>query len=424
MLSRIKKQLSRRKGDLWLVSAKWTAPVLSMVGGLVAARNLRPEELGVVHAVMLVPAYAGILHLGVFNGLNRNLPLFRAKNMHEKVQAFVNASFTFSIFLAGFGALVALIAAISFHFRSDNPDFAYVSLFLILAMIFGPLKLHQDVVFRGTRQFERLGKNLHISNTWAFLCSISTSFIGLTGLALKVGTMQMLSWLLLLKNPPIKSNFGGTVRDTWQLSAVGMPIMISGLIFMWLTAADRTVIALLLTAEDLGHYALAGIAAAALTPFSASINLLLYPRVAHAYGKNGSSRCLRRYIWIGLALNLVVLLPVAVIGWVAIPHLVEAYLPAYIPGIDAARITLVGGIFSASSGPSVIIPILRKNFRSQLAGMLAIGVVWCGGIYAITEGFGITGVAWARVAGMAIYGLFVIGYVFRLTYQDIRCEDE
>lgn len=411
-----------RKGDLWILSAKWLVPVFAMVGGLVAAKNLAPEELGVVQAIMLIPTYVTFLQFGVFNGLNRNLPLFRARKEPEKAQGFVNASAKMARWVALAGAVVALISVFVFLRRSEDPNYAFVTLFLVPALFFQPLKLHQDTVYRGMREFERLGKNLHIINWWNLLCSASTSVIGITGLALKIGTQSLLGWLLLLKNPPLQEGKEASFREIRELSAVGMPMLISGLIFGWLSVADRTIIATFLTAEDLGYFALAGIAMNALNVFPASINTLLYPRVAHAYGEKGTSRYLRRYIWIGLGLNLALMLPVAIIGWLALPHLVETLLPAYAPGIQAAQVTMIGALAFAYSGPSVIIPILRRNLPSQIAGVVAIGVVWGGGIYAVSAGYGIVGVAIARVVATAAYGLFVVGFVFYLTGQDIEPE--
>lgn len=398
------------------------APILGLIGGLTAARFLEPAELGVIHAILLIPAYAGFLQLGVFNGLNRNLPLFRAKGEPEKAQGFVNASAKMSRWVAGGGCIIAIGALFAFIFKAENSLYAYVTLFLIPGMIFGPLKLHQDTIYRGMRQFERLGKNLHISNLWNLACSVSTSFLGVTGLAIKIATQSLLGWLLLLRNPPLKEGRRASWGEIRTLSTVGMPMLVSGLIFTWLAVADRTVIATFLTAEDLGYFALASIAMTALQAFPSSINTLLYPRVAHAYGVKGSSLHLRRYIWIGLGLNLSLLLPILVVGWFALPYLVETFLPAYVPGIPAARVTLVGAVFFAYSGPSVIIPILRRNLPSQIAGIVSIGFVWLGGIYAITHGHGIVGVAMARIVSTAFYGLFVVGFVFYLTSRDIRPE--
>jgi len=404
------------------MSAKWTAPVLGMIGGLIAARNLAPAELGVVQAVMLIPTYVAFLQFGVFNGLNRNLPLYRAKKEPERAQGFVNASAKMARWVALTGAIVALGSVLVFLWRSENPQYAYVGLFLVPALFFRPLKVHQDTIYRGMREFERLGKNLHITNFWMLLCSLSTSVLGITGLALKLATQYLLGWLLLLPNPPLKEGKEASFRDIRALSAVGMPMLISGVIFNWLNAADRTVVATFLTAEDLGYFALAGIALNALKVFPTSINMLLYPRCAHADGANGSSRALRRYIWIGLGLNLVLMLPVALVGWLALPFLVQHFLPAYSPGILAAQVTMVGALAFAYSGPSVIIPILRRNLPSQIAGVAAIGLVWAGGIYAVSADYGIVGVAVARVVATALFGLFVVGYVFYLTGKDIQPE--
>ncbi len=398
------------------------APAFAMLGGLIAARNLSPSEFGVIQAIMLIPVYVGFLQFGVFNGLNRNLPLFRAKGECAAAQGFVNASAKTARWVAFAGALVAIIAVLVFLARSGKSQYAYVALFLIPGLFFAPLKLHQDTVYRGMREFERLGKNIHITNFWTFLCSISTSVIGITGLAIKLGTQSLVGWLLLLRNPPLKEEATASWRDIKTLSIVGMPMLISGLIFTWLAAADRTVIATFLTAEDLGYFALAGIAMNALKVFPDSINQLLYPRVAHAYGVSGSSRSLRRFIWIGLGLNLIVMIPVAALGWFALPYLVETFLPQYVPGIYVAQITLVGALAFAYSGPSVIIPILRRNLPMQIAGVVAIAFVWLGGIYAINLGYGIVGVAVARITAIGFYGLFVLGFVFYLTHRDFEFE--
>jgi O-antigen/teichoic acid export membrane protein len=422
MLTGLTQQLRKRKGDLWLMSAKWTAPVLSIIGGLVAARFLAPEEFGVVQALMLIPTYVAFLQFGVFNGLNRNLPLFRAKKETERAQAYVNAAAQMARFVAIAGALIALLAVFFFLLRADDPNYAYIGLFLVVGMFFKPLRLQQETVYRGMREFERIGKNLHVSQLWVLLCSLSTSFLGITGLGIKLATQHMVGWLLLLHNPPLKEGTRASFKDIRELSAVGIPMLVSGMIFNWLSAADRTIVATFLTAEDLGYYALASIAMNALKVFPTSINTLLYPRVAHAYGAHGTSRALRRYIWIGLALNLALMLPVAVVGWFALPHVVTAFLPAYAPGIPVAQVTLVGALVFVYSGPSVIIPILRKNLPSQIMGVICLGLVWLVGTYAVSAGYGILGVAWARVIVMGCYGLFVVAYVFYLTGKDIRSE--
>jgi O-antigen/teichoic acid export membrane protein len=157
----------------------------------------------------------------------------------------------------------------------------------------------------------------------------------------------------------------------------------------------------------------------ALKVFPISLNMILYPRVAHAYGATGSSRALRRYVWIGLGLNLALMTPLVVVLWFGLPALVHWFLPAYVPGIPAAKIALIGAIFYAYSGPSVIVPILRKNLPLQIVGVLGIILIWVFGYFAIQQGHGIEGVAWVRCAVMALYGCFVVGFVLHLTGKDV-----
>jgi hypothetical protein len=68
VLSSLIRQITSRKRDLWLLPVKWTGPVLGIVGALIAAHNLAPEDLGVLQAITLIPTYVGFLPFGVFNG--------------------------------------------------------------------------------------------------------------------------------------------------------------------------------------------------------------------------------------------------------------------------------------------------------------------------------------------------------------------
>src|SRR5687767_14824698 len=55
------------------------APLAGLIGSFVAAKCLGPAELGTVQSIMLIPAYLCFLHLGVFNGLSRNIAYYSGK---------------------------------------------------------------------------------------------------------------------------------------------------------------------------------------------------------------------------------------------------------------------------------------------------------------------------------------------------------
>jgi O-antigen/teichoic acid export membrane protein len=417
------RQLGKRKGDLWLMSAKWSAPVLSLVGGLVAAANLKPEELGIVQAVMLIPSYISILQLGVFSGLGRNLPLYLAKKETGQAKAFGSAARQHAILIAGIGGIVATVLVIYFALYTEDPRYAFVACFLIPGLIFAPLRLQQNTVYSGMREFYRLGKSVHLQNFWVLICSLSTSMIGLTGMALKLGTQHLVCWLYLLPKQPIHLEGKANFRETIKLSKVGLPVMIGSTIFSWLSIADRSVIAVCLTSEDLGLFALATLATNAVRVFPQSISTLLYPRIAHTFGATGSSRRLRRYLWIGLGINLSLMIPVAILGYYCLPYLIKNFLPAYEGGIKTAQLTMLGAIFFAYAGPGSVLSVLRRNLVMQMTGLFCLGLVWLGGIAVVSAGYGIYEIAAIRIAAMAVNAVIVLAYVFYLTSKDVQCKE-
>ncbi|MGJ8652850.1 MAG: oligosaccharide flippase family protein [Opitutaceae bacterium] len=419
----VKRNLEARRGDLWLLSSKWLSPVLGLVGGLATARFLQPEELGTFHAVMLIPAYASMLQLGVFSGLSRNLPLYLAKGEDARAQDFVNASSRMAIYLAGVGTLIAVISILVFFFFAENRLYPLAAMFLLGTLVFNPLQLHQSAVHRGMFSFDRLGKALHLQNAWSLMCSLSTAFIGVFGVGLKVAGNNLILWLALFRKSPLPARRGASSKDILELSKVGLPVMFAGIIFTWLAVADRTIIATFLTAEDLGHFALAGIVLNAIKVFPESVNTLLHPRIARQFGLNESVRSLRRYVWIGLGLSLTLLIPVAIIGWIAIPSFVSFFLPNYSAGITAAQVVAVGAIFYASNGCSAIIPVLRRNRLPNYVGLCSIILVWIIGTWAVVQGHGIVGVALARVFVTAGHSSFIIAYVFFLTNRKVASID-
>jgi O-antigen/teichoic acid export membrane protein len=416
--------LYQQRGDVTVLTAKWITPVATLFAGLLTARFLEPDDLGVIQSVMLIQVYCGFLHGGVFNGLNRNIPLFKGIGQIDRVQCYVDASYAIARITGIVGALVSTVAAGFFYVYADSPLYFRVCLFLIPGMFFAPRRIHIDTVYRGTRSFSRLGIGMHIQNILNVVVAAMTAFAGVYAAAFRSACMPLFGLRYLYRNPPLTPIHSAKMKDVAALAKVGFPMMVSGLIFMWMNVADRTIIAMELPSKQLGYFALATITTTAMRALCEPVNQLLYPRVAHCFGEKGSSRFLRRYIWLGLFLNFILLLPVVGAGWLLIPVLVKTFLPQYAPGIQAAQISLLGSLCYIYTGPSVIIPIVRKNLPYQLAGLFSLGFVWMGGLWAVRNGYGIEGVTIARVSATAFFALFVIVFMFYLTWADIPCEHE
>jgi O-antigen/teichoic acid export membrane protein len=200
-----------------------------------------------------------------------------------------------------------------------------------------------------------------------------------------------------------------------ELGLVGMPLMISGTFFSLLLASDRSIVAAFMTKEDVGMCSLASLIINSLQVIPQSISMIIFPKMAQHYGRHRSRHGLRRFLLQSLALNAATVVPASLICYFSIPHLVEHLFPAYRDGIPAAKVASLTCLLWIYLGVGSIIGVTNR-MRPYLAAMgLAILIVWIFGYYAVRNGYGVVGVAWARFAGTAILCVFTICYSWYLS---------
>ena len=83
-----------------LFSSNMASTVLTVVGGLLVARFLGPEETGLFRAFTIPLTYLMFLHLGTLDGLWRQIPYYVGKEMPEKVDALASAAGAFNLFMS------------------------------------------------------------------------------------------------------------------------------------------------------------------------------------------------------------------------------------------------------------------------------------------------------------------------------------
>jgi hypothetical protein len=141
----------------------------------------------------------------------------------------------------------------------------------------------------------------------------------------------------------------------------------------------------------------------------------MFPKIARQYGQSQSPSSLRPYVWKTLAFNMALLIPISIIGRLAIKPIVTLYFPQYIPGIPAAEWACLTSIFWMYLGVGSVFGVLNKMtfYLSMLGGSVAL--VWIVGIILANSGFGLLGPAIARHIATAIICIFTIVYAFYLT---------
>jgi O-antigen/teichoic acid export membrane protein len=377
---------------------------------LSAARSLGPETWGLWYILNLVLAYGGLIHFGVINAMNREVPVSRGRGETDKVHFVQSVTFgvmTVSTLVAG-GTL--LFSSLAWNDDSLRNPLALLALLFVSAQLYIFLQIH----LKSEGRFRRMSyQQLVFASLLPMLALPLTARYGLPGyiLAQTVTTLVVAGFMIRKWPFNLKPVFNW--REAFRLMKIGFPIMLVGLLYTLLTTADRWVIIAFFEAKWLGYYSLAIMTLGVTSLIPMVLAQQMYPRMAEAWGRTAQTRPVLLWALRQSATATVITLPVILVIYFTAPALVMRYLPTYQLGIPALSIILIAPLFLAISNgfANMLNTLDRQMFTVAVqvgAIMLNIGL----NILFVRLGFGITGVAWATAATYAVYGLALVGLGF------------
>ena len=287
----------QRAGDFVYLASQICAPVVGFFTSIIAAKYILPYELGVIQTVMLISVYCSFFHFGVFNGLNRNIAFYEAQQNKGKIQAMVDASWITAIINSFIGIIVSLIALVYYVMHGYPTLYLYSIIILFGILIFSPISTHYETIYRSTRAFMPLGIFLNIRNGVNLLLGFLPVIFGAFGLIFRNAMLPAVNVLLLYRNSPIKSKTIGRIDEILDLVRVGFPMLVTGVLYIFFNAADRTIVALTLGPTAVGELALSGMILTAIQVLPVSIGALLYPRASYIYGLSKTSLALKKFFF-------------------------------------------------------------------------------------------------------------------------------
>jgi len=410
----------QRAGDFVYLLSQVSTPVVGLVTNIIAAKYLLPYELGVIQTVMLVTVYCSFFHFGVFNGLNRNIAFYAAQQDENKIQRMVDASWLVARVNALIGILVTAAVLVYFYTNGYPKLYLYSVATIFGILVFLPITTHYETVYRGCRAFMPLGVSLNISSISNLIFGFFPIVFGAIGVIFRYAVAQLISFLLLFRKCPVKPKAIGKKNEVIGLARVGFPMLITGVLYMFYTAADRTIVALMLGPSAVGELALSGMIITAIQILPMSLGVLLYPRASYIFGSTKSSLALKRILGIGLVLNVLTVIPMCLISYFWIGPIAERFLPNYVPGVNAAKIYSLASMFLIYFGVTMIFPVIRRNTPLIVGCILSIIIMWALGVVFVKAGYGIEGIAWARLITNAFMCVFVFAYAYHFTRREIK----
>ena len=363
-------------GEFVFVFSNTYSMALSMISSIVATAFIDPEDMGVIQQFLLIQVYLNFMHLGVFNGLNRNLAYYKAKNNVELVQDMVNTTYSVSIIVAFIGAIVSIVLGLHTLLSGKSAVYVGASVLLFFLLVFSPLINGIEITYRSGQEFKRLGIIKNIETTLYAVFSLLPILLGYIGKVVADSFRQIIGFLMRYRQKSYQYTGKGSLKSLKMLLNTGFPILVSGYLWSVYVACDRTFIANFLTNRDLGLYSLAGYVITAVMVIPTAVNTLLYPKAATRYGQTNDTHSLFAFWKKSLFMYVLMLVPICVLLYFLLPLLVPIFMPKYVDGIKAAQYALLTCMTFVSSGPSVIFGTLRKNIKYIYVLVFSIALFW------------------------------------------------
>jgi len=393
-------------GEFGLFSASTIVYQLSRLAvSLIVARWTGPEQFGIWNALQLVLLYGVIITLGVPNGMNRDVPFLIGQGDLFAAQRIANLSFwlvlllntAVGLFMSMAGLILNqplshVLSAMGILFVTWQV-YQYFQLRLKCYMRFRLMSLQQFVFALLLPVFA-----LPLAYEW-----------GVSGFIIGQAIAALWVCLLIVFWDPLKITFYWNWRDFRNLVKSGFPIMVAGLLYGLLVSVDRWVITNFLGMEALGHYTLAILCLGVLSLLPAVVTQQMYPRMAFLFGQTRNKRALLPLITRQSLMGTAVTIPILVVVYVVLPFLVDWYMPAYRPGIEPARILLVGlGFIPLAGGVGNFLNTVGKQgyYLAVQAGAVFINL--CLDVLFVKLGWGLNGVALGAAISYVLYTIILI----------------
>lgn len=361
---RLARSLGRFKLDTFLhsvakvVGGNAVVSLIGLVASIFVARWTPPYQLGLWNLVLLVTIYVPVIQLGVFNGLNRQLPYFIGRGERAEALRMAEVAFAWCLVLMTLSALLTVPVVIHFWFNGDHLR-AWTALAVGLIVTLSWPTQFYTVTYRTSAEFGRLAaRNTIVAVVGAPLTLLVMAF-GYLGLIIRAVFLAALAVVALYYKQPMR------VKAVWergvllQLGKVGMPIWVLGQLGVFFLTLDRIMLAD--SPLSLGYYVIAVQASTFAGMVPTAITMVMYPQMVQKYGESHNALEIWNIAGRGAAAAVGLGFVSALCGWLLVPYFIAYLVPAYQPGTRAAQWACLTGVVMGFSVYNNVFNVIQRQ---------------------------------------------------------------
>jgi O-antigen/teichoic acid export membrane protein len=337
-------------------SSIWLS-VAQLISGVVIVHYIDPSEMGLWGSVNLALAYAFFVLAGVQNGLSRELPYYLGANNERMARRLASTTLSYTVggcllaLAGGAGVVVFLI------WKNADAKLIYAVAAVTCLIAFKFYQNYLFVTFRSKNSFFDLAR-VQMWQGALMILGLGFLFFGYAGLLLRFVVVAGLSVYLMHMARPMRVSPSWSTDSFSLLIKTGLPIFATDYIANCAGTFDKVALLKVGGVEQVGFYALAMSAYAGFQVVPQSIAHYIYPRMSHHYGRTNNPRVLWGLAWKITLIVLVAMIPIAAVGFWALPVAVRILFPKYIAGTHAAQIALFSAVaFGATLGSNALLSL-------------------------------------------------------------------
>lgn len=342
-----------------------------IISNVVILAYVGPEDMGIWNSLLLFQTYSLFLQAGVINGLNLELPFYLGKNNRPYAESLASTALYFFL---GSIALCFLLGLLVFSFNLGKPAlFHYTFSGILFITITKFYENYLTSTFRSDQAFEKLSRAYILRGLFLLLSVLLVVLWGYYGYMLRMVMTSVIFTFLLHRNRPIRVKPKWNKQEFLHLFKIGLPIFLLAYIFSVSGTVDRLLLIKYEGVTVVGFYSLAMMIYAAFQAIPVSLSNYIYPKMSFAFGRSNDIMGLTNKAFKVNLLVLVIMIPIALLGYFLLPFIIPALFPKYTDGISSAQILLFAAVFSgASIGGNVLWSMKKWRFIyiSQIGGAI------------------------------------------------------
>jgi len=394
--------------------------IFSTLKGFFLRAILGPATYGLFSTFQVILSYATSSHLGLLSALEREVPYFVSKKAVEKVENIKNTTFTFiHLFLL---IIIATTLILTFILVKKNSIFIRGFRIVLFIAFLQQVYMYFITVLTAEKKFNILSKTTIIYALFStFLSVVLGLLFKLTGVlfSLIISYLIAIVYINMKNKCTLKFKIDKNLLN--QLFKTGLVLLIIGVGVLTLANIDKIIIIIFLGKTSLGYYSIAFMVSNLIMCFPNAISNIMFPNFLGKYGENDNIQDLKKYM-VQPTIILAYLMPI-LIGWIyiIIGPLVELLLNKYIPGIESAKILVLGSFFLAVVYMAGHLLVTLKRFNKYIKIQLYVIIITTLlNIFFVKLGWGINGVAYATSIGFFLYASAIIYYAFKQYSNQIK----